>query len=284
MNYIYLIITVILISSQNVTSKECMKRNPGVNVYIYSAVLTFTALLFFVVNSKFKLSFEPAVIPYSVGFAVSYATSLAGNVMAIRKGPLSLTSLVLSYSLIIPTLYGIFFLGNKPTLFSYVGIVLLLISLYMINIKDEDMKFTPSWIFFVVLSFVGNGMCSTIQTIQQRVFEKAYKNEFMVVALAVVVIILLVAGIFGTKDKKDRKTFTDCLPYAPIQGLVNGIVNYFVMVLTSLIAPAIMFPTISAGGIVCTFILSVTVYKEKLTKPQLVGYAIGVMSIILLNI
>ncbi len=285
MEYFFLTLIVLFVSLQNMTSKECTRKHTDTNVFIYTGISAFFALVFFVINSKFKLDFNLKVLPYAIGFGISYAATLVGNVYAIKTGPLSITALVLSYSLIIPTLYGIMFLGNKLTVFSYIGIAFLFISLYMINIKkDEQMKFSFIWVIFVLLSFVGNGMCSTFQTMQQRAFDGLYKNELMIAALSIVVVMLFVFGFVKAKREENKCVIKHCIPYAPIQGIANGFANYFVMVLTNKLAPAIMFPTISAGGIVCTFIVSLGLYKEKLSAMQLIGYAFGVLSVILLNL
>ena len=106
----------------------------------------------------------------------------------------------------------------------------------------------------------------------------------MIVALLINVIILFTLGYVKAKREKSTGTIKKCIPYAPIQGIANGLANFFVMVLTNRLAPAIMFPTISAGGIVCTFIVSLVLYKEKLSGMQFIGYAFGVSSVILLNL
>ena len=46
----------------------------------------------------------------------------------------------------------------------------------------------------------------------------------------------------------------------------------------------IVFPTISAGGIILTFILSKYIFNEKLSKNQYIGFVTGLMSVIVLNI
>ena len=56
------------------------------------------------------------------------------------------------------------------------------------------------------------------------------------------------------------------------------------MMLTALIPTAILFPSISGGGIVLGFVLAVFAYKEKLSMLQVIGYFIGMISVILLNI
>jgi multidrug transporter EmrE-like cation transporter len=45
-----------------------------------------------------------------------------------------------------------------------------------------------------------------------------------------------------------------------------------------------MFPLISAGGLIVTFIVSRFFYKEKLTRTQLVGFLLGLFAVIFLNI
>ena len=99
--------------------------------------------------------------------------------------------LIMSYSLIIPTMYGIAFLKEPVRMSTYIGIALLMISLFMVNMKKENAKFSLVWIMWLIICFVGNGMCATVQKMQQLRFDGAYKSEFMIVALAVVIIISL---------------------------------------------------------------------------------------------
>ncbi len=75
-----------------------------------------------------------------------------------------------------------------------------------------------------------------------------------------------------------------CLRYGAVKGLINGIMNYLVMVVSASIPNSVLFPSISAGGIVLTFICSLTIYKEKLSKSQMLGYILGIISVIFLNI
>ena len=68
-----------------------------------------------------------------------------------------------------------------------------------------------------------------------------------------------------------------------ICGLANGLANFFVVFLSLRVAASVMFPVISAGGIVLTFLVSLFFYKEKLSKWQILGSALGLMSVIFLN-
>lgn len=239
-------------------------------------------MTFFVITSG-GFKWEAGLIPYALGFALSYGTSTVFSVLATSTGALSLTALIISFSLMIPTFYGLIFLNDPVSIGLIPGIALLLISLVLINKKSESIKITRRWLVYVFLAFVGNGMCSTVQKMQQVAFDGKYKNEFMIIALASVCFGLFIASLI--KEKSYIKRCAKAGWYFAIGcGLTNGAVNLFVMVLSGKMPVSLMFPLISAGGIIITYFVSRFVYKEKLTKTQLIGFVLGVCSVVLLNI
>ncbi len=237
--------------------------------------------MFFVVTSS-KLDFNLSFVPYSIGFAISYAIASVFMVLAIAYGSLSLTSLFVSYSLMIPTFYGLI-IGDPIGKGFIPGMILLIISLFLTNKSDEKTKISFKWIIFVILSFVGNGMCTVVQKMQQVASNGAYKNEFMIVALAIVTIVMLIMTLF-TKQKDIKSFAKSGWHWAIICGVLNGMVNLFVMILSSRMPVSLMFPLISAGGLVVTYIVSRFFYKEKLTKIQSIGFIFGLAAVVFLNI
>lgn len=61
-------------------------------------------------------------------------------------------------------------------------------------------------------------------------------------------------------------------------------VNILVMLLSGMMATSLMFPLISAGGIVITYAVSRLLYKEELTKTQFIGFIAGIISVVLFNL
>ena len=290
MQIVYLVGAILAIALQNALRKQ---YNTGGNstapekkgTFIFSAVSCFAALVFFLISSGFKLTFVPELIPYALGFAASYGTAVIFGFLAIKHGSLSLSSLISSYSLIIPTVFGILFLGEKTTVTFYIGLAVLCISLFLINSKksDDGIKITPKWILFVVLGFVGNGVCSAVQALQQRAFGGLYKSELMIIALSAVVLTLLTISFIT-----ERELILPSIKYGGIymvsNGLSNGVCNLFIMLAVGLMNAALMYPLISAGGIICTTLISIFVYKEKFTTKQYVAFAFGILAVILLNV
>lgn len=279
MQYILLALVVIFVSLQQIIQKQYNAKEKNPDALLFSGLSSLTAMVFFVISSGFKLSFNAAILPYSIGFALAYCAAGVGLILALKHGSLAISSLVISYSLIIPALYGVIFLKESLSAFGYVGIVLLLISLFLLNAKKEQFGFSWKWLVFILLAFVGNGMCSTIQKMQQLKFNGGFKNEFMIIALIFAGIAMLAAAFVqgGGKNRLPVK-------YAVPNGVCNGIVNLLVMVLTGLIPNAVLFPSISAGGIALSCLTAIFLFKEKLGKMQAAGYIIGIISVVLLNL
>ena len=118
MNIIFLIAIILGVTLQQVTRKAYYNRLSG-GAYSFSAASAFAALLFFLIASKGRLEFHWQILGYAAGFALAYSMACVGSLLAISAGPLSLTSLVISYSLIIPTFYGFAVLGEPIDFFIY---------------------------------------------------------------------------------------------------------------------------------------------------------------------
>ena len=264
------------------------RKNYGIAVsgrgpYLFNAGSCLFAALFFWASGGFKYSIDPAVIPYSVGFAATFGASVFFGFKALMSGPLSLTSLVTSYSLMIPTFYGLIFMNEPTSVFLYVGLVLLAVSLFCIAFKKGDTQISLKWAVYAVLALTGNGICSTILSVQQLNFEGAYKNEFMITALVILVIFLFLMS-FKNERKDARECFKAGFGWMIVWGILNGATNLFVMILATRMPASLMYPLISGGGIICAWILSRFLYKEKLTAMQNVAIVLGIFSVVFLNI
>lgn len=282
LNMTYLLAIVVLCSLQGVLKKPYTDKTGGRGVYFFSAATAFFALMFFVVTSK-SFDFEIKMLPYSAAFAVFYCLSTVFTVLAVPIGPLSLTSLMISYSLLLPTFYGIIFLGDKLSLGLIVGIVLLLISIFLANGKIDGAGINLKWLIYAIIASVSNGMCSVVQKAEQVAFDGAYKNEFMIVALIIVTVVMVVM-IFAKERKEIKLYFKSGWLICTACGAMNGAVNLLTMVITGKMPVSVIFPMISAGGLLATYLLSKFLYKEKLTKMQFAGLLVGMASAVFLNI
>lgn len=279
-----IIVAIILLDLQSVLRKFYNGESP----LFLSFCVTFVALIFFLVLSKFKLSFDKELWKYCIAFGVSFGCSVVFSTLSLQLGDMSLTGLVTSFSLIIPTLYGIVFLKNNVSLFFYIGITLLAIAIILINYKfhnkHEHIKknINVKWIIFICIAFIGNGLCSTFQTMQQIAYSGTKKSELMVVSLAIACVMILILSLMMER-KNILSTLKSSLLLGGTCGLCNGIVNLSTLTLVSLMDVSVMYPLISGGGLVLTFVFGRLFFREKYSVLQYVGFVISIFSVVLLN-
>ena len=282
MNILYLILIILGVAGQGIVKKPYTEKTGESGAYLFSALTALFSMLFFVIGKK-EFLWDTGIVPYAFAFALSYAASALFSVLAVANGSLSLTSLMTSYSLMIPTFYGLIFLKDPMSMYLPIGIGLLAISIFLINKKNDKCRITLKWLICVLISSIGNGLCSTFQKMQQVAFDGAYKNEFMILSLAIVTVVLGTAAIF-TSGRNFKKHLYHARFTAIGCGIMNGIVNMLVMVVSGVMAASVVFPLISAGGIVVTYAVSKFLYKETLSRMQFWGLIAGTLSIVFLSI
>lgn len=282
MQYILLLIVVIASSCVGIAQKQYSVKTSGDSIFLFMAVSAFFGVLCFTAISGFKLDFTIDVFWHSIGFATAYIACFAGVVFALKYGPFALTNLALNYSLVIPVMYGLIFLGEEISVICVAGLLFLAISVFMVADNAAKRMLSFKWLMCAMAGFIGNGMCSVLQKNQQMAFNGRYKTEFMIMALVICFVIFALISLL--RGEKIRAGLKKTLPYSAAAGISNGVVNYFVMILTALMPTAILFPSILAGGMLLSCFAAIVYYKETLTKRQLIGYFAGMVSILLLNL
>lgn len=295
MIYILLLLTVFFFSYQNILRKEFNKRCSG-GIYTFTGIVFLASLIIFLmINRDFHVTL-PLVL-FSIGFAVANASASVCMILAIRYGSLAKTSLVISYSLVIPTVYGIIFLNDPLNVYKIIGFVLLIFSLFLTNYAPNSAEVPEQtepkrkkssivlWLIFLIISFLGNGMCSTIQKMEQVALgEESQANLFMVIALTISTVFMFAMAFITEKPRQMAIVCKKAWWIAALCGVFNGLTNFLVLVLNPKLPASVLFPVISGGGIVFTFLYAMIVYREKFKPMQIAGFVLGVGSIVLLNL
>ena len=237
------------------------------------------AILFLVVGFINGFSWHPETMLFGFGYSVSLCISMHTGFKALSIGPMALTSIIASFSLIIPFLFGILLWSESLTLLKLFGIVLLLLSIFLINIKKEN-GFSAKWLFYALTTLLSNGICSVIQKMHQIKFPSLYRTEFMFWALLCVSIILLVTH----NSKRNRTGKIEFSLLGITSGIANCLANYIVLYLSATENASVLFPIIAIANIITVWVIGLLFFKERLRVLQAIGLVIGVLSVVLLKI
>ena len=236
-------------------------------------------LLFLVLGLMSGFSWHLETMLFGLFYGISLCISMHTGFKALSIGPMALTSIIASFSLIIPFLFGIILWNETLTLLKFSGIILLLLSIFLINAKKES-GFSAKWLFYALVTLLSNGFCSVIQKMHQIKFPTLYRTEFMFWALLCVSIILTIT--YNTKRNGKVKFGFSLLGIA--SGIANCCANFIVLFLSATENASVLFPIIAVANIITVWVIGILFFKERLKVLQAIGLVMGVVSVVLLKI
>ena len=107
-------------------------------------------------------------------------------------------------------------------------------------------------------------------------------GEFLIFAISIVVVILLIATLV-TEKKETLTNLKQGILWSGLCGIGNGCTNYLGMLLALVMPASVLYPLTSAGSIVLTVIVSIFLYREKLSNMQKIGFLLGIAAIVALS-
>jgi len=179
-------------------------------------------------------------------------------------------------------LYGIAFLHEVPSIPNVFGFAALFAAILLIGIgkKGGEKKASMRWFFYVLITFLANGICSVLQKEHQTDFPEQYLEEFMVFAMTVPAILFACYAVLKLKKVKGSRGKY----LGVISGAANGISNYATLALAGFENASALFPAISAGTILMSLLCGFTFFKERLRPTHVAALALGIAAVVLLKL
>lgn len=256
----------------NFVCKKSLKTNDDIykfNIFAYAVCI----LVFGILTLNGKISLYTVLL--GMLFGVITALSSLYKMLALSKGPMHITLLITTSSMIIPTLSGVFF-GEKFSLLKLIVVFILIYFIYLSVGKGNDGKINKSWVIYCLFTFVFIGSIGVIQKIHQTSVHKSEISGFLFVSFF---ISLIISGL-RIKDKKNFKDKKKLIPLAMICGVCTFTMNFVNLKLSGLLPSQLFFPLVNGSAIVLSSVMSVVLFKERLSKRQTVGLIGGILSLI----
>ena len=203
--------------------------------------------------------------------------------MTTEKYGVSVNAVSAKMSVIIPVLFAYVYNSERLTIQFVVGILLSLLSIYLIT-KKKQIIIPKKYIYLPIIVFLGSGTIDTLL----KLLELNYSNDISINTISYS--IFLGAFLVGTTfyTIKNQFNFSNWSSRNIISGIILGIPNYFSIyfLLTAIksfsLKSAFVFGINNIGIVLLSTLLSVIIFKEKLTLINKFGVLISVLSIILI--
>ena len=223
MSYLWYLAAVLCGVMQSATAKGYHRRGGDAAVFnIGKSAFAFALFTCMAVATGFSV--PAASAGYGLAYGVSLAVSMYCGYMALCYGPMALTGLIVSFSVVMPVLYGIFFCKEGGSYFRIGGLLCFAAAMVFVNLPNRKphrqeritdngqengttdgttsapqapaakegvsaVQETPQkrgrWLAFVAATFLCNGICAILQKAHGMRFGGAYCEEFMFFAMAV---------------------------------------------------------------------------------------------------
>ena len=154
---------------QSVAAKLYARTDSDAAVFNLIKALTACVCLVLLSLYGFEVNFLTAV--YGCLYGALLTSSMYFGYIALASGPISLTSMMVSFSVVIPLLYGVVFCNEALNAVKAAGLLLLAAAMVSANVKKPKMTGNTSyarWILCVCAAFFSNGFCSVLQKLHQQ--------------------------------------------------------------------------------------------------------------------
>ncbi len=273
----------VLCSISQSTLNKFNKGGDAIRFNFFKGLSAF--VVFFSIFLFSREGFHAPTLLWGAAHGALLAVANQAGYKALHSGPMALTSMLVNFSLIIPFFFGVIFLGERPSVLAYVGFALLGVALICLNLRAgaADKRPTLKWAIFVLLTLLANGFCSVTMTWHQTLFPGQYELGFtawtVLVCFAVFAVLAVCGGRLGKRYHRPR-----CDLYAGSAGIVNTLASFLTVLLAAQSPASILYPLLSATTMLAALLVGRFVFHEKLTPYQLTGFALGVCSVVLLNL
>lgn len=211
------------------------------------------------------------------------------NMLALQTGPLSYTSVIISFSTLLSAFSGVLFFDETIGAFQIVGILLMLVSFVLANGKDASGKHANvKWLLLCIVAFFATGVIGILQKVHQGSEFRGELNAFLIIAFAVSALFSAVAfGILRCRDHKRKVEAPHMAVYLfaslmILNGAFVAVNNKLNLYLSGVMDSAVFFPLVNGGGLVLTTLTALLIFRERLTGKQWVGVGFGIASVIFL--
>ena len=279
-------ISIILASvTQSATTKFFNKNSS--NSAVFNAVKSCTALVLFALIAAFGFTFHLPTVLFGILYGTCLCISMYAGYQALCRGPMALTSMLVSFSVVIPLIWGITVGNETLKSLQYPALILLFLAIILTNADKIKAKKTTQtnyrlWLLFVGITFACNGICSILQKQHQTLYPEAYSREFMLFAMLLCSVVFSISAFrkISVKELRGIKGKR----YGVLSGLANGIANFLTLVLAGMENASVLFPIISAGTILASLVCGRLLFKEKLKTNHYAALAAGIVAVILFKL
>ncbi len=215
---------------------------------------------------------------------ISMSGFLISWVAAVKSGAYVRLDVFCQMGMVIPCIFAAPILKEETTVFQYIALGFLIIAVFLLSNNksaNTQMQFKEYLLLLFVWIFSGtNSLCVKLYSSTGGTDTVFYN----LVTFFVSAISLAITFLFSAKKQKipslPKKVYTTYLPVMAICLFLNIL---FTVLSAQNLPSIVLFPLQTALGLFLSCIMAVFMFKEKLTKTNILGIIIAITSLCVIN-
>ncbi len=226
-----------------------------------------------------------SVFTVLMGIVFGAVTALSGlfYLKSLENGPMSLTVLFVTASMVVPAFSGAVIWHEPLSPWKIAGTLLMVAAGYL-AVEKQDGKTSRKWVGFCIGAFVFTGAIGLLQKVHQNSPHKAENGAFLFTAFLTAAAVCAVLSVFPReKGESVRFLFPRgtmiLLPLCSLGVTLNHVINLYL----SGVLPAMLFyPAANGGSTALSVLVALLIFRERLTSRKWASLAVAVLALALL--
>ncbi len=241
-----------------------------------------------IVLGKFPLSLasiDEKWFPYSIFLGILFISGFNILAKTVQSFGVTLSAIAQKMSLILTVGFTILFFNEGVNFLKIIGILSAVLAIILINVPEKGLdidhtKFKKFW-YLLILTFVLSGIIDlTIFYVEAMDYSSSADIGFVVALFGMAAllgsVVMIISWITGKMQFQWKNV---------VAGIALGIPNFFTIYLLLKLIDAgwegsKIFPILNVSIILGSAILGLTLFKEKLSRLQWIGFLCGLACII----
>lgn len=289
----------------------CGKKISGKTPTIKNAILTnFIRMLFCIVfgflfvlavDGVSALKMDTMAILLALGGSLATCIFLVSWLLAMRKNAYMTVEAFVLASMLVPVLLKLALYGEKVGVFQWIGLAILLFSVWLMSIYNNQTKGKLTAVGFALLLVVclGNGLNSFTQNVFKTEFSMQsaaafnfYVYVFSAALLGVTFLCIKEKPSVEAEGEKVGKDLTEKEPlfdkskllFIAIMAIFLFCNSYFITLANGYLPAVKLNPLLNVSALLVGLFISVVFFKEKLKTVSVIGVCLMVLGVIFINV
>lgn len=292
-NGVLILISVLAFASNVVMTRyfQLYVQKNKIALQLYQAIFVLTGAIAFFAAGLWREIYKPQMLLPAAFMGTMYAIALLFCAKCYEMGKMSLTSVIVNMSLLMPVLYSWFVVGEQIYLGSVIGLALISVTMVLsaLSSRSQSGGNHIKWIVCVMIAFVANGLSIITQKYYQLSYGKENAMLFMAVCYSTAAIVFLaiyLRNVCKTKEniREQVSSIKKLIVVAVCAGAGSFGGNAILVYLCTAVNGGILYPCMNGGVCITVALASFFLFKEPVFKMKVVALVIGVAAIVMLNI